>query len=148
MNGQNWLTTEELIRNCPDLTEDERELLLGAVSTRGKAKGSLLASAPSLTKHPARWAAWQALCPSAHRIASWSLMFEVRANSEAGKAWKACDAAMKRVGLQRLVNATEPPYRWFCLSSNTNADRENTIARMLIEQPPLWQNWLDGLTEA
>ena len=85
------MNTLELINRFPNIDDETRQLLISAISTRGKYKGYLLSSPPNIQKNPDGWLAWQAIISNIApaRVSLFSLMM-----------------------LTVCFNVTEPSMRW------------------------------------
>lgn len=118
------MKTRELIESYPFISDEERAGLLGAISTRGKWKGYLLARAPSASTRPNDLAAWEAmvgfLAPA--RISIFSMMFDP--DPEAQAAHTRFDTALKG-DLGKLLNITEPPMRWNLYAYHHDVEKMN-----------------------
>ena len=102
--------TKELIEAWPLFSEAQRADLLQAVSTRGKHKGYLLASAPAHAK-PVKWAAWSALVSelAPARVSAFGIVFQP---DNFRKLFLDLEAAVNDVNFRSCLNCIEPPYRW------------------------------------
>ena len=123
------ITTRELIARWPTtmqrdgapcvLSDDVREALLEATSTRGKWKGHLLARAPSEQTRPQGYMAWQALlanlAPS--RVSLLAVIL-------GGKAFLELDNYLVKSGLAAAIRATEPDFRWSLYAHHHDTDAE------------------------
>ena len=137
MTTTTTLTTRELIARWPTtmqrdgapcvLSDDVREALLEATSTRGKWKGHLLARAPSEQTRPQGYLAWQAivanLAPS--RVSMFAVIF-------GSKAFLELDSYLVKSGLAAALRAVEPDFRWslYAYHHDTSAER-TALARWL-----------------
>jgi len=124
------LTTRELIARWPAtmqrdgapciLSDEMRESLLDATSTRGKWKGYLLARAPSEQTRPRGYLAWQAmvanLAPS--RVSMFAAIFR-------GETFLELDNYLTKSGLAAALRAVEPDFRWslYAHHHDTGAER-------------------------
>lgn len=107
------MNTNQLIENWTGLSDEVKAQLQRAVSTRGKFKGYIKSSAPSPTKDPVGWSAWQALIGEVAPVRSniWSQMF---ASGEQEASLKSLRAAVEKQGggFSFCLRAVEPPFRW------------------------------------
>jgi len=83
-------------------------LLRGALSTRGKNKGNILASAPADAR---RRGAWRA-CMSTVCVQRAGLIALAWASTEERDAFALADALIERVGLGVIINTLERPFRF------------------------------------
>jgi len=101
--------TLELIRSWPGLEPELRDLLRSVVSTRGKWKGYILASAPP-SRDAKRCAAWQAimgeLAPA--RVGVYTLMMM---DEDARAIYNRLERVL-RGDLGFALRVYEPPFRW------------------------------------
>lgn len=105
-----YKNTRELLEHWPGLREEDRAALLSVIATRGKYKGFVLSSPPSMTKDPLRYAAWQAVISelAPMRVSIGSLILNLNGVRE---HFDRLDALLRR-GLGYAINVYEPPYRW------------------------------------
>ena len=130
--------TRALIECWPNLPDDARSILLGAIATRGKYQDYLLSNAPDQRKRPQHWIAWQALVSNLapQRCSTYSLMC---LSAEDQKLFHYLNKALERSGLDSLLNAFEPPYRWNLYAYRINTDKLQTatINALLKEGVPV-----------
>ena len=125
------MTTKQFIEKFPNISEETRAALLSAISTRGKWKDCILENAPSATKRPDGWIAWQALISNLApaRVSMWSLML---AKDETTARYNSIDKELTDSGLATAINALEPPYRWNLYAHHHNVETERkALARWL-----------------
>lgn len=112
------MNTRELIENWPFLQAEHRANLLLAVSTRGRWKGFMLASAPAQSTGD-KWAAWQALVLEVApvRASMWGMM-----TSSHRDRVQELSRVVERSGLGAALRAVEPPMRWSLWAMNHDRD--------------------------
>lgn len=100
------MNTQELFERWDGLSDEVREHLLSVISTRGRNKGYILASAPK----GVRGAAWQAVVShlAASRV-SFSSVFWMA--DEEKQVFHDVDDAIGPL-FRHAINATEPQFRW------------------------------------
>lgn len=102
------MNTRELIETWPLFSDDHRAALLQAISSRGKNKGYLLASAPAQQKRD-KWAAWSALVShlAPARVSLWGLIWA--ADKE---RFTELEQATDNRLFRACLNTVEPSLRW------------------------------------
>lgn len=120
------MNTLDFINHHPDLCDRHREILRGAIATRGKRKGFILENPPSQSKRPQDWVAWQAMVLQVApvRVSAWSLML---LNDEQRGLFDELDKALD--GMHVILSAIEPPMRWNL--SEMRFDRETVQAALV-----------------
>jgi hypothetical protein len=96
--------------------------LLGALSKRGKFKGYLLGSAPSLRARPDDYLAWQALVSNLApaRVSVFGTMMVNHTRLDFAEL----DKAVTGSGLSLALQPIEPAFRWNLYASRHDVDRE------------------------
>lgn len=116
------MNTQELISRFPKLSQETKQLLSLAISTRGKWKGYVKASAPSVTKAPEANLAWQCLvsnlAPS--RVSIGAVIIGD------GSRFAEIDKEIVDSGFAACLRAIEPDFRWnlYAMRHDTDAERK------------------------
>lgn len=109
--------TRELLEAWPDLDDDIRATLLSAISSRGKFKGYVLATAPPMNAGD-KYIAWQALMGELApvRMSIGGMMFMSKSQRE---VYDRLEKAMEG-NLGTALRAQEPALRWSLFAYHYN----------------------------
>lgn len=125
------MNTKQLIENWPAFDAETKAILLQAISTRGKHKGFILASAPSERKRPEAWLAWQVLISNLApvRASVWGLMFSNKVD-----LFKQLDNIVGARDFVFALNAIEPAARWNLWCMNHDVDFAKTAVAKILDR--------------
>jgi len=125
------VNTQQLIEAWPYFSAEVRDELKGAIATKGKWKGFVLASKPSLPSRAAAWSALMAnLCPGRAGVYSMMLGKSDRVRAMITEIDK---NHLNGLTFLQALNAVEPAFRWNMWALRN--DREKVMDYILKQLP-------------
>jgi hypothetical protein len=125
--------TRELIEAWPGLDNAVRAALLSAISTRGRWKGFLLASPPSMRSNPTKALAWQAIIGQLAPVRA-SVWAQMMFTQEQRKEFEALELAVAGT-LGLAIRAQEPDFRWSLFAHHSDTDKLRTAFHKFCQDP-------------